>query len=131
MLRDMMNPKYKGHAIEIDLSKWGYRNYIAECVYHFDRRERKYALSIWLRRNDVEDRMRASSKKLDTQYISGTEETIVEYICRIVHQACLCGYFDRYVERYEYELECFERGNELYEQARTNRSDNDSDCSVR
>lgn len=77
---------------------------------------------MWLNRTDVEDRMKLSSKKVDTQYISGTRETIIENICRIVHQAATVvndegeKYFDKYVKRYEYELACFERGNELFEQ---------------
>lgn len=131
MLREMMRPRCKGQTIEINLSKWGYKNYIAECAYHFDKRKCKYLLSMWLNRNDLEDRMRLSSKKVDTQYISGTKETIIENICRIVHQAATVAdehgekYFDRFVERYEYELKCFERGNELYEQERLNRTNDD------
>ncbi len=124
MLTEMMKPRFKGHIAEFNLSKWGYKNYIAECVYHFDKHEGKYSLSIYLKRNDLEDRMLLSSKKVDTQYISGTRETIVENICRIVHYATTVAdengvkYFDFYVERYEYELACFERGNELFEQER-------------
>lgn len=122
MLREMMKPRCKGQTIEISLTKWGYKNYIAECVYHFDKHKSKYSLSMWLNRSDIEDRMCLSSKKVDTQYISGTRETIVENICRIIHQAATVAaddgskYFDHFVERYEYELACFERGNELFEQ---------------
>ena len=124
MLKEMMRPKYNGNALEFNLSKWGYQNYIAECAYHFDKREGKYSLSMWLSRNDLEDRMRLSSKKIDTQYIHGTRETIVENICRVVYQMATVAdkegtkHFDKYVEWYEYELACFERGNELFEQER-------------
>lgn len=124
MLREMMKPKFKGTTLTIELSDFGYENYFAECAYHFDKREGKYSLSIWLNRNDLEDRMRLSSKKIDTQYISGTRETIVENVCRIVHQAATVAdedgikFFDHFVERYEYELKCFERGNELFEHER-------------
>ena len=131
MLREMMRPKFKGQAIEFNLTKWGYQNYIAECAYHFDKREGKYSLSIWLNRSDIGDRMGLSSKKVDTQYISGTKETILENICRVVHHAATVAdengekYFDPFVERYEYELACFERGNELFEQERLNSTNND------
>lgn len=124
MLKRMMRPKFKGNTLTIDLSDFGYKNYFVECAYHFDKLEGKYSLSMWLNRNDMEDRMRLSSKKIDTQYISGTKSTIVENICRIVHQAATVAdkdgirYFKRFVERYEYELACFERGNELFEQER-------------
>lgn len=131
MLREMMKPKFKGHVIEFNLSKWGYKNYIAECAYHFDEHEGKYSLSIWLNRNDIEDRMKLSSKKVDTQYISGTKETIVENICHVIHHIVTVTYengkkyFDPFVERYEYELKCFERGNELFEQERLSRTNDD------
>ena len=122
MLRKMIRPRRKGNTLTISLTKWGYPNYIAECTYHFDKKAEKYSLSMWLNRTDVEDRMKLSSKKVDTQYISGTRETIIGNICRIVHQAATVvndegeKYFDKYVKRYEYELACFERGNELFEQ---------------
>lgn len=123
-LKELMQPKFKGNTITIELSDFGYENYFVECAYHFDKPNSKYSLSMWLNRNDIEDRMMLSSKKVDTQYISGTRETIVENICRIVHQAAAVEsengvrYFDHFVERYEYELACFERGNELFEQER-------------
>lgn len=125
MLKEMMKPKCKGQTVEINLSNWGYKGYVAECAYYFDKKKDKYSLSMWLRNTDIEDRMRLSSKKVDTQYISGTKDTIIENICRIVYQAANVAdmktdkkYFDRFVERYEYELACFERGNELFEQER-------------
>lgn len=126
MLKELMKPKFKGNTLIIELSDFGYENYFVECAYHFNKRKEKYSLSMWLNRNDIEDRMRLSSKKIDTQYISGTKETIVENICRIVHQAATVydeneeRYFDYFIKRYEYELQCFERGNELFEQERVN-----------
>lgn len=133
MLREMMKPRCNGNTLTISLSKWGYPNYIAECEYHFNKAKEKYSLSMWLNRRDIEDRMRLSSKKIDTQYISGTRDTIVENICRIVHQAATIEngegekYFDKYVERYEYELACFERGNELFEQEALEKTDDNQE----
>lgn len=124
MLKEMMKPKFKGNTIEINLSDYGYKNYVAECTYHFVKREEKYSLSMRISRTDIEDRMRLSCKHIDTQYIPGTKETIIENICQIVHQAAnVVGengktYFEPFVKRYEYELACFDRGNELFEQER-------------
>ena len=124
-LKELMQPQFKGNTITIELSDFGYENYIVECAYRFDKHEDKYALSMWLNRTDLEDRMKISSKKVDTQYISGTRESIIENICRIVHHCATVTdkgngkkYFDYFVERYEYELACFDRGNELFEQER-------------
>lgn len=122
----MMQPKFKGNTMVIDLSQWGYPDYFVECAYHFDKKQGKYSLSMWLNRSDIEDRMSLSSKKIDTQYISGTRETIIENVCRVVHHCATVPnpkenghkYFDYFVDRYEYELKCFERGNELFEQER-------------
>lgn len=127
MLREMMKPRCKGQTVTIYLSKWGYQNYFVECTYYFDKPKDKYILSMWLNRNDMEDRMRVSSKKVDTQYLSGSKETIVENICRVVHHACLFGYFNHFIERYEYELACFARGNELFEQERLHQA-NDNEA---
>lgn len=127
MMREMMRPRCKGQTVEIDLSKWGYKDYFVECTYCFDKRKGKYLFSMWLNRSDIEERMKLSSKKVDSQYISGTRETIVENICRIVHYASTVAtedgtkYFDRFVARYEYELACFTRGNEMFEQEELNR----------
>lgn len=127
----MMKPKFNGNAMEFNLSKWGYKDYVAECAYRFDKREGKYLLSMWLRRTELEDRMRLSSKNVDTQYISGDMETIVENICRVVHQMASVEnedgikYFDKYVEWYEYEIACFERGNELFEKEKLSVLDDD------
>lgn len=125
MYKELMRPKYHGNALAIDLSNWGYPNYIAECNYYFDKKTEKYSLSIWLNRTDIEDRMKVSSKKVDTQYISETKENIVESVCKIVYYCSTVvneengkKYFDHFVERYEYELACFERGNELLEKER-------------
>lgn len=124
MIREIVKPSFTGNSIKISLSKWGYNDYFVECAYHFNKNEGKYLLSMWLNRNDIGDRMYLSSKKIDTQYLSGTRETIVENICRVVHQAATVPdkngikYFDKYVKRYEYELSCFEYGNELFEQER-------------
>lgn len=124
MLKPLMQPKFKGNTLTIELSDFGYESYFVECTFHFVKRKGKYALSMWLNRNDIEDRMVLSSKKIDTQYISGTRETIVENICRIVYHAATVPdengkkYFDHYVERYKYELKCFERGNDLFEMER-------------
>lgn len=121
MIKSIMKPIYKGHTLEIDLSEFGYKDYVAECTYRFVKKEGKYALSMWLCKKDLDDRMKLSSKKIDTQYISGTRENIEENICRVIHQMCISKSFDYYIGRYEYELACFERGNELFEIERMNK----------
>ena len=57
--------------------------------------------------------MSVHSQKIDTQYISGTRETIRSNICRIVEQACSTGYFDSFIRDFETLYKCFNKGFEL------------------
>lgn len=112
--RKIKKMKYKnnGYSIEINLPK-KYRRYSVECQYQFDKDKGKYLLSMWLKRNDVNNRFKIDSQKIDTQYISGTRETIRSNICRIVEQACSTGYFDSFIRDFEKLHECFDKGFEL------------------
>lgn len=106
--------KNKGYTIEIDLSrKYGYKNYAVQCTYKYDKKKGKYSLSMWLKRKDVGDTYKIDSQEVDTQYISGTKETIIDNICRIVEQASIAGFFNEYIKRYEYMCKCFEIGDEI------------------
>lgn len=122
----MLKYKNKGYTIEINLpEECGYKDYSVECTYKFDKEIEKYLLSMWIKRNDIGDKFKIDSQEIDTQYISGTKENIRQNICKIVEQASLSGFFEYYIERYEYTYECFDRGDELLEKERL-RGDNAS-----
>ena len=112
--RKIKKMKYKnnGYSIEINLPK-KYSGYSVECQYQFDKEKEKYILSMWLKRNDIDNRFKIDSQKIDTQYISGTRKTIRANICRIVEQACSTGYFDSFIRDFEKLYECFDKGFEL------------------
>lgn len=115
----MLNVKYKGNTIEIDLpEECGHEGYSAECTYKYDKHKEKYILSMWLKHKDIDDKFKIDSQEIDTQYIPGTRETIVDNICKIVENASLSGFFEYYINRYEYGKACFERGNDLFENER-------------
>ena len=106
----------EGYTIRIKLpEECGYDGYWAKCTYKYDSRKGKYLLSMWLKRDDIDDEFKIDSQEIDTQYIPGTKETIEDNICRIVEQASLSGYFDHYINRFEYTYDCFELGNEFFE----------------
>ena len=107
-----MKYKNNGYSIEINLPK-KYSGYSVECQYQFDKDKGKYLLSMWLKRNDIGNRFRIDSQKIDAQYISGTRKTIRPNICRIVEQACSSGYFDSFIHDFEKLYECFDKGFEL------------------
>lgn len=115
----MLKPIREGYTIRIKLpEECGYEGYSVKCTYKYNKQKEKYRLSMWLKRDDIDDDFKIDSQEIDTQYISGTKENIEDNIIRIVEQASLSGYFDHYIERYEYTCDCFKRGNELFEQER-------------
>lgn len=120
----------KGHTIEINLPVRGnkkYMGYSAECTYKYVKDQDKYLLSMWLKRKDIGDKFKIDSQEIDTQYISGTRETIVENICRIVDQATSSGFFDSYIDNFEYTYKCFDYGNDHFESQRANADHTDAE----
>ena len=112
----MIRSKYKGTTIEINLpEECGHEGYFVECTYKYNKRKEKYLLSMWLKRSDIDSKFKIDSQEVDTQYITSNKYTITRDICTLVEHASLIGFFEEYIQRYEYEQKCFERGNELFE----------------
>lgn len=110
----MLRYEDKGHTIEIPLPEGcGYKGYSVECRYLYDKNEEKYILSMWLKKENINSRFKIDSQEIDTQYISGTRETIRKNICKIVEQACVSGFFNHYINRYRYTYKCFEIGEKM------------------
>lgn len=106
-----------GTTIEVKLpNQEGYRGYSAVCRYIFDHDVEKYRLSMWLHNEEIDDLFKIDEQEIDTQYITSEKKDIKKNICRIVEQAYSCGFFDDYIRRFEYTYNCFNRGNEMYEQ---------------
>lgn len=122
-MTDQRNYKYKklGYTIEIDLpEEHGYKGYSVECTYRYDKSKEKYLLSMWLKCMNINEKFKIGSQEIDTQYISGTRDTIIENIIRIVKQASLTKFFDYYIEEFEYTFKCFDKGDNFFEQERLN-----------
>lgn len=113
----MTKCKNKGYTVEINISELGYPGYSVECTYYFDKKKDKYSLSMWLTRKDTEMKI-AIGTKIDTQYISSEKDNVRNNISLIIEQAAQSGFFDEYIQKYEYMLSCFDRGNTLYEEER-------------
>lgn len=115
----MLKYQNKGYTILVPIpEECGHVGYYAECTYRYDKEKEKYLLSMGLTKEIINDRFKIDNQKIDTQYISGTKETIRNNIRRIVEQASLTGFFDPYIKRYEYTCKCFDKGNELFEKER-------------
>lgn len=107
----------EGFAITINLSQFNddekYRGYAASCQYKYDKQKQKYSLCMWLKHSTMDQKYHVEYDGIDTQYISGTRETIRENICRIVEVMMKQKYFDYFIDRYEYDMKCCEKGAEI------------------
>lgn len=105
-----------GYTVDVDLKDYGYDGYSVECTYKYMKKSEKYLLRMGLKPKNSENRIKVELQEIDTQYISGTSETIEDHILRIIEQAaCHHKFFDQYIERYEYECKCFDIGNIILE----------------
>lgn len=126
----MLRPKFKGYTIEIKLPEEcanGYKGYSIECTYRYLKSQEKYLISMWLKREDISDKFKIDSQEVNTLPLSGTKETIVDNICRVIEQGGLSGFFDEYIRRFEYTYNCFERGNDIYEMESLGKMNNDKE----
>ncbi|MBM6685401.1 hypothetical protein H9X90_05205 [Faecalicatena contorta] len=117
-----LNMRYtnEGYGISISLSQFNddekYKGYAAMCQYKYNKDKGKYILHMWLKRNDVSDLFKIDHEDIDTQYVRGDRDTIRPNICRIVEQAMLHGFFDSYIDGFEYMITCCDKGNEILEE---------------
>jgi len=107
----MLKYENKGNKIEIKLPKeCGHNGYSVECTYYYDKQKNQYQLRIGLKHSDIGD-----IQEIDTQYISNLSGDVRQNLTKMIESASLSGYFEKYIERYEYTYKCFDRGNELFE----------------
>ena len=105
---------YRGckDIITIDL----HNHYTVIAIKSWNSDEHKYTVQLMLKDNTVD--------KWDLIEKADEIEFHVDY--KIINKAILKhvatllsdGFFDYYIDRYEYELKCFNRGNELFENER-------------
>lgn len=107
----------EGYAMTVALSQFDdndkYKGYAASCQYKYDKEKEKYLLCMWLKHSSLDQKYRIEFDGIDTQYIPGTRETIRENICRIVQVMMEQSRFDYFIERYEYDMKCCEKGAEI------------------
>ncbi|MCI8661513.1 MAG: hypothetical protein HFG54_14930 [Lachnospiraceae bacterium] len=116
----MIKSKFVGYTLQMKLPKeYGYNGYSVECRYQYIKSQEKYFLSMWIKRDDKDDKFKIESQKINRLPISGTKDTIVDNICRIVEQACISGYFDSYIQLMEYTYQCFRQGEKLLKNKKT------------
>ena len=79
----------------------------------WNKENQNYTVELRLKQNTVEKWMlidQAETLTFDVNYRT-INAAILKQVAILLNE----GLFDYYIEEYEYELKCFERGNELYE----------------
>lgn len=108
--------KYNGseNAVVIDL----HNGYSVIAVSGLNIEKQVYTTTLFLKENSISDwKLIEEAECLE---FATTRNSINSAILKQVSTYLEEGFFDYYINRYEYEMKCFNRGNDLYEKERLN-----------
>lgn len=100
-------------TIEIDLEN----DYKVIALANWNSRTKKYYVTLMLREKSIDNW--ALIEKAENIELRSNVKTIKKDMAQLVTDFFNKGAFTYYIERYEYELKCFDRGNTLFEKDRT------------
>ena len=99
-------------VIMIDL----HNGYTVIAVTGFDIENRVYTTTLFLKENTVDTwKLIENAENLE---FNANHNTINSAILKKVSEFLMDGFFDYYIQRYEYEMKCFDKGNSIYEKER-------------
>lgn len=101
-------------SIEFDLEN----NYMVKAEFIFDKTVNKYQVSFYIRQNQI-GMWDQIDKATDITFDS-PRETIKADIAKYFTKLLIEGFFQYYIDRYVYQMKCFDKGNDLYEKERLN-----------
>lgn len=101
-------------SIEFDLEN----NYMVKAEFVFDKAVNKYLVSFYIRQSQV-GMWDQIDKATDITFDS-PRETIKADIAKYFTKLLIEGFFKYYIDRYEYQMRCFDRGNDLFERDHLN-----------
>lgn len=103
-------------VITIDL----HNGYTVIAVTGFDVKTKTYITTLFLKDNTIDNwKLIENAENLEFQ---ANQNTINSAILKKVSAFLEEGFFDYYMQRYEYEMKCFDIGNDLAESERLNAS---------
>lgn len=117
MLNERKERKYYkiGFCIEVSLHC---RDYIVRAnILKQHKESNDYQVTLELRRHDI-----GKWDMLDEKHYHITADNINMAVYDLIMDKFKNGFFARFIDRYEYELCCFDRGNDLFEMERYRRS---------
>ena len=93
-----------------------YNGYSVIAVTGFDTENGVYATTLFLKDNTIDTwKLVENAENLE---FHANQNTINSAILKKVSEFLNEGFFDYYIQRYEYELKCFDIGNEIFEKER-------------
>lgn len=97
------------NVITIDL----HNGYTVIAVTGFDIENKVYTITLFLKDNTVDTWKLI--EKAENLVFHANQNTINSAILKQVSAFLQEGFFDYYIQRYEYEMKCFDKGNDLVE----------------
>lgn len=119
MSRKLKYQEYKGckDILTIDL----HNDYSVIAIKSWNEKENKYYVEFRITENSV-DKWDLIQKLESVEFCTNyriINKAILKYVSTLLEE----GFFGYYIERYEYEMNCFTAGNEIEEERRINGSD--------
>lgn len=108
--------KIGNDTIAIDL----HNGYTIIAMKLFNHKTKKYKVTFYIKDNtvDILDLIEKQEKvEFDANYKT-INSAILKYVATLLSE----GFFDYYIQRYDYMMKCFDRGHELYEKERLSAS---------
>jgi hypothetical protein len=99
-------------SVQVGLSK-KYDGYLVDCKYWKSDKPEKYIVDMSIALADIDNHSAIGMYFIDTQPLSGTEDTIVSNICRVVEQMERRGYFDPYIQKFKDLCNCVAIGEDV------------------
>ena len=104
--------KINDNLITIDL----HNEYTVIAILSWQHEEHNYDVTLMLKENTTD--MWDLIEKAEHLTFEANYKNIYKAVLKQVADLLTDGFFAKYIERYEYEINCFDRGNELYEKER-------------
>ena len=108
----MLRFKNDGISISVNLPN---TDYTIHMMAIYDKDNGAYNTKMYIERNDVNDLSLIS----DNNEIKSDSKNIKYDMANYITEQFNKGFFDYYIEKYDYQQKCFEKGNNFYEDERT------------
>lgn len=102
-------------GISVDL----HNNYSILAFANWNKENNNYEATFYIKRNDI-DLLELIKKLENVSFQNSDSKSIRTDIANYITTLLSDGFFDYYINRYEYEQKCFDKGNDIFEMERLN-----------